>query len=59
MRRVKIPDGIPDYKPVITERAKERANLPRKVKLGVQMIPIGRFQILEQRWETQESCFSR
>ncbi len=49
MRRIIIPDGIPDYKYVITENARVRANLSRKEKLGVQMIPIGKFQMLEMR----------
>ena len=46
---MQIPDGIPDYKYVITGKAREKANLSRKEKLGIQMILIGRFQILEQR----------
>jgi hypothetical protein len=39
-RRTKIPDGIPDYKYVITGEARVKANLSRKEKLGIQMILI-------------------
>ncbi len=34
-RRTKIPDGIPDYKYVITGESREKANLSRKEKLGI------------------------
>jgi hypothetical protein len=49
IRRIIIPDGIPDYKYVITGKARVRANLSRKDKLEIQKILIGKFQNLEVR----------
>jgi hypothetical protein len=46
-RRVKIPDGVPDYK-YVTE-AKTKANLPRRGKIGIPMTLTGRFQSLVKR----------
>jgi hypothetical protein len=43
-----IPDGIPDYKYVITGEAKAKANLPRR-ETGILMILTGKFQNLEKR----------